>query len=242
MMADDLITAADLKQLKKVGISPDQVRTQIALLKSGLPPLRLHRPATAGDGIVIIAATEQAKLASLHDDAAGRGRFMKFVPASGAASRMFINWQGVLARGGFDGATGEAKFADNLHKFAFFPDLQKVIASRGENIEALLKSGNIRQILHDILTPQGLSYGRLPKALIKFHTYDNGRQRTAIEEHLVEAALYVADDGRACRLHFTVSEEHLPVVSRFLEEMRPTYEKQLGVKFQIGLSCQSCAS
>ncbi|MDP2269028.1 MAG: DUF4301 family protein, partial [Deltaproteobacteria bacterium] len=129
-----------------------------------------------------------------------------------------------------------------LHKFAFFPELQKVIARQGENIEAQLKSGNIQRILHYILTPQGLNYGILPKALIKFHTDDNGSQRTAIEEHLVEAALYTADDGRTSRLHFTVSEEHLPVVSRFLEEIRPAYEKQLGVKFQIGLSCQSCAS
>jgi hypothetical protein len=241
-MADNLITAADLKQLKKVGISPDQVRKQIALLKTGLPPLKLNRPATPDDGIVVIPEAEQAIMVALHDAAAGRGRFMKFVPASGAASRMFINWQSVLARGGFDGATGEAKFADNLHKFAFFPDLKRVIAHRGENIERLLKSGNIQQILHYILTPQGLNYGRLPKALIKFHAYDHDHHRTALEEHLVEAALYTADNHKECRLHFTVSEEHLSIISRFLEEIRPGYEEQFGVTFQIGLSCQSCAS
>jgi len=242
-MADDIITPADLKQLKKMGLSPDKVLTQIGLLKSGLPPLRLNRPATAGDGIVIVPPAAQAELVARHDAAAGHGRFMKFVPASGAASRMFIDWQSGLARGGFDGAAGEAKFADNLRKFAFFPDLEQVIARRGENIEALLHSGNIKQILHYILTPLGLNYGKTPKALIKFHAYhDNGRHRTALEEHLVEAALYAADADRKCRLHFTVSEEHLPMVSRFLAEITRGFEKQWGVTFEIGLSCQSCAS
>jgi hypothetical protein len=241
-MADNIMTDADLQQLNKIGISPDQVRIQVALLKSGLPPLRLNRPATHGDGIVVISEAEQAELVKLHDAAAGRGRFMKFVPASGAASRMFINWQSVLARGGFDGATGEAEFADNLPKFAFFPELKTVIARQGENIEALLKTGNLRQILHYLLTPRGLNYGRLPKALLKFHTYEHDRQRTAIEEHLVEAALYTADNRKECRLHFTVSEEHLSVISPFLEEIRPGYEQQFGVKFHSGLSCQSGAS
>jgi hypothetical protein len=141
-----------------------------------------------------------------------------------------------------DGAAGEAKFANNLHKFAFFADLQKVIAQGGDNIEILLASGNISQVLHYILTPQGLNYGSLPKALIKFHAYDNGIHRTAIAEHLVEAALYTADNKQQCRLHFTVSEEHLPVISRFLEEIRPIYEKQFGVTYQLGISCQSSAS
>lgn len=241
-MTENLITAADLNQLINEGILPDQVRTQIGLLKSGLPPLRLNRPASPGDGIVIISGAEQEKLIARHDAAAGRGRFMKFIPASGAASRMFTNWQSVLARGGFDGTTEEAQFANNLHRFAFFPALQEVIALRGENIESLLASGNIRQILHYILTPQGLNYGRLPKALIKFHAYDHGSHRTALEEHLVEAALYTADNRKECRLHFTVSEEHLSVISRFLEEITPGYQKQFGLTFQIGLSCQSSAS
>ena len=240
-MTDNMLTPADLNQLKNVGISPDQVHTQVDLLKSGLPPLRLNRPASPGDGIVIIPEAEQAKLLDLHDAAADRGRFMKFVPASGAASRMFINWQSVLAQGGFDGAMEEAAFADKLQKFAFFHELQNVVANRGGNVEDLLANGNIRQILHYILTPEGLNYGRLPKALIKFHAYGQGC-RTALEEHLVEAARYTADNRKGCRLHFTVSEEHLSSIARFLKEITPGYEKQFGVTFQIGLSCQSSAS
>ena len=242
-MADNIMTDADLQQLKKIGISPDQVRTQVALLKIGLPPLRLNRPATRGDGIVVIPEAEQAELVKLHDAAAGRGRFMKFVPASGAASRMFINWQSAMVRGGFGKTTGEAEFAGNLPRFAFFPELQEAVALRGENIETLLQDGNMAQILRYILTPQGLNYTKLPKALIKFHACDHGRHiRTALEEHLVEAALYTADNRKECRLHFTVSEEHLSVISRFLEEIRPGYEKQFGVTFHSGLSCQSGAS
>ena len=242
MVNDVLLTATDIKQLQEAGLSAEQVLRQIALLKSGLPPLRLDRPATAGDGIVIIPAAEHRRLVALHEAAAAAGRFMKFVPASGAASRMFINWQSILARGGFSGQLEEAEFKENLPKFAFFGDLKKIIAARGEDIETLLTSGNLRRILHFILTPEGLNYGSLPKALIKFHAYDQEANRSAMEEHLVEAALYTTDAHRECRLHFTVSDEHLPVASRFLEEICPGYEQQLKVTFRIGLSCQSCAS
>ena len=131
-------------------------------------------------------------MVALHDAVALRERFMKFVPASGAASRMFIHWQNALANGSFEAEERGLTFAANLHKFAFFPELRAVVAGKGEDIETLLREGKFRRVLHFILTAEGLNYGHLPKALLKFHANDNGGSRTALEEHLVESILYTA--------------------------------------------------
>jgi hypothetical protein len=237
-----LITTEDLRQIEEAGLSPDQVRAQIASLKKGVKPVKLNRPCTIGDGIIRLSEEEQEKMAALHDAAARKGRFMKFVPASGAASRMFIHWHQALTQGGFGETKRGKTFSGNLHKFAFFPDLKQAIASRGEDIEALLQGGEFHHILNYILTSRGLNYGRLPKALLKFHAYRDGRGRTPIEEHLVEAALHTADADQECRMHFTVSEEHLKAVSLFLKKIKKSYEEKLGVTLRTGLSSQSLST
>lgn len=238
-MKRDLLTEADLRQLEAAGVSPDKARTQIGFLRKGVKPVRLNRPCTVGDGIVVIDGEEQDKLVALHDEAARAGRVMKFVPASGAASRMFIDWHRFLTEDGCNG--NGVEFAASLYKLAFFQDLSRAISRYGEDIEALLKEGRFRHILTYILRPQGLNYGHIPKALLKFHNYPEG-SRTALEEHLVEAALYTADDKKTCRIHFTVSEEHIKKTAQFLTKIKDGYEKTLGVTFQIGLSPQHLSS
>jgi hypothetical protein len=235
------LTEEDIRQLKSLGISPDNVRTQIGFLKRGVKPVRLNRPCTVGDGIVAIDEKEQEEMATLHDKAARAGRIMKFVPASGAASRMFIDWHSALEKDGFGKKATAEKFTENLHKLAFFQELSETISRHGEDIDALLKEGRIRHILSYILTSQGLNYGHIPKALLKFHNYPDG-SRTALEEHLVEAALYTADAQSTCRIHFTVSKEHIKETARFLEKIKDGYEKSLGVTFEIGLSPQHPSS
>ncbi len=241
-MASSLFTEADLRQCFAAGIAADELARQIALLQAGVPPVKLNRPATIEDGIVRISSEEQPQLVARHDAAARQGRLMKFVPASGAASRMFVHWQEALAKGSFSGLEAGKKFAHDLHRFAFFPELKKAIAGGGEDIETLLREGRLHRILYWILTGQGLNYGHLPKALIKFHSYGQDGSRTALEEHLVESSLYAAAGGRECRLHFTVSEEHRTAVSSFLEEVVQGYEERLGMAFHPGLSSQSSAS
>lgn len=236
-MKRNLLTEADLRQLEAAGISPDKARTQIGFLRKGVKPVRLNRPCTVGDGIVVIDGEEQGKLVALHDEAARAGRVMKFVPASGAASRMFTHWHSALTKDGFAETARAGEFTENLHKLAFFQDLSKAISRHGEDIDALLKEGRFRHILTYILTSKGLNYGHIPKALLKFHNYPEG-SRTALEEHLVETALYTADDKKTCRIHFTVSEEHIKETARFLTKIKDGYEKNFGVTFQIGISPQ----
>jgi hypothetical protein len=146
-MKRDLLTEADLRQLEVAGILPDKVRTQIGFLKKGVKPVRLNRPCTVGDGIIAIDEKEQEKMVALHDEAARAGRVMKFVPASGAASRMFTHWHSTLAKDGLDKVATAGEFSENLHKLAFFQDLSEAISSHGEDVEVLLREGRFRHIL-----------------------------------------------------------------------------------------------
>lgn len=161
---------------------------------------------------------------------------MKFVPASGAASRMFREWFRCLDNGGFTAQAEADAFSRDLERYAFFRDLEKALAEKGQELKGLLDT-QAAAIMRFLLTEEGLNYGLLPKALLKFHAYPEGT-RTAIEEHLVEAALYARDLENVARIHFTVSCEHESAVRTLLSRVIPAYESRLDTIFEIGLSTQ----
>jgi hypothetical protein len=238
MMLDDLFSADHIRQIREHGLTEAQVLEQIQRFKSGAAPIRLNRPCTVGDGIISIPAGDIEGLVKYHDREAAQGRFMKFVPASGAASRMFKEWFHCLDEGSFDTEAATHAFAGDIRKFAFYEDLDHLMSRRGQSLEGWLEEGRYRDILAVILTAEGLNYGYLPKALLKFHAYPEG-SRTALEEHLVEAARYVKDHKRICRVHFTVSEEHRRDVEQYLSGIKKRYEQQHDVRFDIDVSVQS---
>jgi hypothetical protein len=227
---------ADLRQMKMEGLSVDQVLAQIDLFKRGVFPIKLNRPGTLGDGIVSIPKEDMQEISAIYDEEMGKGRALKFVPASGAASRMFRDWYEYLERGSLDSEEGKVFFG-NLNTFAFTGDLSDVISRDGKNIEEMIKNNKFAEVLVYILTSKGLNYGNLPKALLKFHMYPDG-SRAAIEEHLVEAALYTKDSGKICRVHFTVSEEHQKDINDYLAQVTKSYESSYDVKYDITLSAQ----
>ncbi len=236
-----MFSPSDIEHIRSRGTTEGKVARQIERLRRGATPLTLDRPATVGDGIVRVAGEEISRLASLHDEAAGAGRCLKFVPASGAASRMFRDWHAAFNRGGFENRAESEAFTKNLPRYAFYADLCEVLSGAGRSEAQTAPAGAEREILDFILNERGLNYACKPKALLKFHRYGNAA-RTALEEHLVEAALYVRDSGGLCRIHFTVSEEHLGPVTELLDRVVPLYEEELGVRFEIGLSVQSEAT
>jgi hypothetical protein len=236
-MRSILFSNEDLKAIAAKGIEVEEVLRQLETLRRGTRPLRLIRPVSTGDGIIEIPPDEREGLVSLHDQAAGKGRMLKFVPASGVASRMFKDWNNWYLQRKFDSAGGVVKFLRDLLKFAFFDDLKEVMASEGENVDRCIGEGRWTDILEFVLTQRGLNYNWLPKALIKFHIYP-GHTRTALEEHLVEAALYVRDARNICRIHFTVSDEHESRFSEFLSRVKGDYEKLFGVKYEITVTIQ----
>jgi hypothetical protein len=236
-MSLSFLSDKDLKGIAAKGISVQQVLRQLETFRRGTKPLRVIKPARVGDGIVQVAPDERGVLVSLHDRAAERGRMLKFVPASGVASRMFKDWYGWYQQEEFDSTGGAVKFLEDVAKFAFYDDLREVMASEGEDVERCIRDGRCADILDFILTRRGLSYASLPKALLKFHNYP-GHARTALEEHLVEAALYVRDAKKICRIHFTISEEHASQFGNVLSRIRGDYENLFGVKYEITVTTQ----
>jgi hypothetical protein len=235
--AADEWSAKDRKQIAAHGLTVGEVERQLAVFRRGVPSVRLNRPCRAGDGITVLSEAERPLLLTAYDEARRTRRFMKFVPASGAASRMFRDWYRCLDNGGFTGKAEAEAFARDLKRYAFFLDLETAVAEKGRDLRVLLETQEAAAIMRSLLTEEGLNYGLLPKALLKFHAYPE-EARTAIEEHLVEAALYVRDADKVARIHFTVSREHEEAVRTLLSRVIPAYESRLDTIFEIGLSTQ----
>ena len=165
-------------------------------------------------------------------------KICKFVPASGAASRMFKNMFEFLDAPYDVPATDfEKAFFAGIHKFAFFEALDAAcVKNNGCGVDALVAAGNYKEVVACMLQPKGLNYGQLPKGLLLFHKYAEGA-RTPLEEHLVEAALYASSKGEA-EVHFTVSAEHEALFKALVEEKLSAYEKAYGVKLRVTFSVQ----
>ncbi len=254
-MNPELFTDKDLVQISSRGISLEKVVAEIEIFKRGAPFLKLDRPCTVGDGIKRIAADEALSLVEFFTETAAARDLVKFVPASGAASRMFqvllqatyANERIFLPEVAARAAAGDPEagpllvFMRGIKKFAFFSDLQAVMAAAGLDIEALIGEGEFKEIIDYLLTAKGLNYAGLPKGLLKFHKYP-GASRSAFAEHLVEAAAYARGRGGKSRLHFTVSPKHRPEFNQALAEIKDEYEKEYGVCFDIDFSEQEKAT
>ncbi len=234
-------SAKDREGIAKEGLTIEEADRQLALFRRGVSPVRLNRPCRARDGIDLLSPSEEEESLAVYDAALRTGRFMKFVPASGAASRMFKEWYRTLQNGGFAVQAEEESFLQDLRRYAFWPDLQASVAAEGRRLDDLIEERAAGELLKYILTEEGLNYGRLPKALLKFHACSEGC-RTALEEHLVEAALYARDGQNRSRIHFTVSCEHANLVREHLSEVIPAYESACGTVYEIGLSTQEAAT
>jgi len=238
---DQLFSADHIRQITEHGLTEAQALEQIQRFITGAEPIRLSRPCTTGDGVLSIPAGDMEGFVKAHDREAAQGRCMKFVPASGAASRMFKEWFRCLEEDRFDAESAANAFARDIREFAFYDDLYRLMSRRGQSLERWLEQGRYRDIMAVILTAEGLNYGHLPKALLKFHAYPGG-SRTSIEEHLAEAALYVKDRAGICRLHFTVSDEHRQEVEAYLSGIIERHAYLYRVNFDIGVSVQSAAT
>ena len=231
-----IITDTDRDRLARRGITEEDVLNQIERLTGAPGYVRLNRPCTVDDGIARYGPDDEKKYIATYDGAVSRIRVTAFVPASGAASRMFRSWFQFSAQRDFIGTVEARTFAKELPLYAFYEHLASVIAENGDSLDRLLVDGAYVTILDYILTSRGLNYGHLPKALILFHRYPTA-SRTSLEEHLVEAARYVDGSGTS-RLHITVSPEHRDDVHKLLTAVTPAYEKMCTTVYDIGLSVQ----
>ncbi|MBN2179534.1 MAG: DUF4301 family protein [Deltaproteobacteria bacterium] len=236
-MKPDYFSDTDREEIKKAGLTEKAVMEQIEAFERGPIPVRLDRPCTIDDGIIIISESEREDLLHIYEEEMSRGRIVKFVPASGAASRMFRDWFRLYDTKDLGNAVITSTFEDNLNKFAFHKELKNIVGSDGKDLDGLLKDKSYPEILDYILSPKGLNYANLPKALLKFHLYPD-HSRTPLEEQLVEAILSVNDDKNTCRIHFTVSDSHRKPVEDLISRVRKSYEEHYGVTLEISLSIQ----
>lgn len=234
-----MLSQEDLKQIALKGMSEEQIETQLEQFKTGFPFLKLEAAAEIGRGIMAPDKDKRATYEKAWTDYKAEGRrVVKFVPASGAASRMFKDMFAFLDAD-YDVPTTdfEKHYFDNLENFAFYGALdEQCRKNEGKSIKELTAEGNYKAVVANMLEAKGLNYGQLPKGLLLFHKYENG-PRTPMEEHLVEGALYAASNGEA-HVHFTVSHEHMPLFRKMVEDKADIYAKTYGIKYDITFSEQ----
>ena len=237
-MDEGLFSQRDLRQMAKMGVAPEEAVRQVALFKNPPPFTRVLRPCRPGDGILSISVAEHTSLLAHFDAAARRGRIAKFVPASGAATRMFKDLLAFLAAPEGTEPSGPVEtFLDDLPRFAFYEDLAAALGADGIDLDEAVRNGDYRVVLSSLLEKPGLGYAGSPKGLLPFHRHPEG-PRTPFEEHLVEAAAVARSEEGLCLLHFTVSPEHREDFERLLDRVRPELEERYDCRFEVSFSTQ----
>ena len=233
------LSEKDLQQLAAKGITVEKLQQQLEEFKTGFPFLKLEGPAAIGAGIVAPTPEEVADYVAAWNDYKAEGKkVVKFVPASGAASRMFKDVF-AFTDAEYDVPTTdfEKKYFENIEHFAFYNALNALLTEKeGKGIKELLAEGQYKTVAKAMLSKDGLNYGQLPKGMLLFHNYPEGA-RTPMEEHLVEGALYAASNGEA-NVHFTVSHEHLDFFKNKVAEKYETYAQKYNIAFNISFSEQ----
>lgn len=234
----------DLNLLAKKGITPQQVEQQLQSFKDGFPFLELDAAASVGNGVLSPSENEINEYIKMWEDYCNSGHTItKFVPASGAASRMFKDLFGFLDAD-YDTPTTdfEKKFFNNIEDFAFYKDLDAAcIKNEGKSIAQLMEAGAYKTIVANLLEKKGLNYGASPKGVLKFHKYDDSA-RTPLEEHLAEGALYACGSDGVVHLHFTVSPEHRALFTTLADSSKAELAKKYGVTYEISFSEQKSST
>lgn len=215
---NNMFSQQDLEQLEAKGISVAKAEQQLDYFRTGFPALDIVAPASVKHGILAPTKKEQEEYIRIWEDYLKEDhKILKFVPASGAASRMFKNLFQYLEDG--EETAFIQEFLTHIDDFAF-----------GQELEGMTGQDAVRYLL------ENMHYGDLPKGLLLFHKYRDGARTPALE-HMVEGALYAACNG-VVRLHFTVSRQHLPLFRQHIAEHLQAFETKYGVRFDISFSEQ----
>lgn len=232
-----MLSDINIQLLQKKGITPSELQKQVGLFEAGFPFIVLDRPAKINDGIYSFNKAQQDELIKQYDNAIKRGiKPMKFIPASGAASRMFKDYFEYIDSTLDESEPSKAisEFIDNKEKFAFWQELHHLITQNGV-------ANNNKETIKLLLNSNGLNYGNSPKGILKFHKYPN-IIKTPVDEHLTEGAQYCKANNNEVYLHFTVSPEHKTLFENTVEQSQALLEKEFGVKFIISFSFQKSST
>ena len=239
-----MLTPTDRLLLKKKNISEETLNEQLACFNKGISFLDVQASATIQKGIKTFSASQCVDYIQKWDNYLLQDKtIFKFVPASGAASRMFKDLSVFLSADYQVPTTDfEKLFFEQITHFAFYESLDKqCLQNEGKGIHSLMSEGRYMDIIINLLYNKGLGYGTLPKGLLAFYRYPSGT-RTAMEEHLVEGALYAKNHFGDVNIHMTISSEHLPLFKKIVAEKCALYEKKYDVTYSISFSVQDSST
>jgi hypothetical protein len=236
----------DLLHIENHHLSIEKIEKDIDYLKKGFPNLEVVKPATLNDGIIILDPQEEDELISIYQKS--KLEAIKFVPASGAASRMFrmlhqfmeeypasqIDFETFLHQ---DDYKDLVSFFDAIEHLPFYEDLKFALKGKGVDFDSLSQGDKALRFTKQMLSSEGFHMADMPKGLIPFHKYTE-EKLTAFQEHLFEAARYVVKDKEA-KVHFTISKDHLDKFQEKLKDIKPAIEEATGVNFKVEFSFQN---
>lgn len=240
-------TAADFAQIDSHGISLDKIETELALFANGIPKVHLEKPATINDGILKLSDAEFCDFAQKYDLKKETLKLNKFVPASGAASRMFKFLNEFLNEFNPDEETINAYinrkkdknlpvFLAGIEKFPFYDAVKARLKELYPDYYTLESHQKSYRFIHTLLDPAGFDYCNKPKGVLPFHQYSM-HSATAVEEHLNECAAY-ASANHISHLHLTVSENHKQLFVNCVEKAKDKIEKRTGTATNTSFSYQ----
>jgi len=235
-----MLNPSDNSILQSRGISTKQIEEQLNSFVTGFPFLEIRSAAEPKNGIVQVTTDELPEILNQWNEyLQSEATIIKFVPASGAASRMFKDlFEFLESDKNEPGNAFENKFFDEIEKFAFYNELNDACIKNNKlSIAELIASKQYKPVVANLLSETGLNYGALPKGLLRFHSYPD-EKRTPMQEHLVEGALYASNKSNQVNIHFTVSKEHRALFEKHLSESLAAFEKNFGVKYNVGFSEQ----
>ena len=239
-----MFTPEDLARFEAKKINSKQVISQLNDFKNGFPFLELAGSASIEKGILKLDETAENTFLNAWDQYLAQDHnVQKFVPASGAASRMFKDLFEFL-ESDLDTPSNPfmTKFFAEIHRFAFAKELDAMcLKNTGDTIDGLIEATNFKAVVQNLLLPIGLNYGSLPKGLLRFHAYGD-EKRKAVVEHLVEGALYARTKGNQVNVHFTVSPEHRAFFEAEVKASAPAVEKGYGIQLNISFSEQKSST
>ena len=239
-----MLKPEDLKEIASKGISEATFEEQLNRFKTGFPYLKIKAVATVGNGIMRLDGEEETSCEQAWDKfLTDGGTVEKFVPASGAASRMFKNLFEFVSSGIEEPTNDFMKaFFAGLENFAFFNALDAAcVKVYGKGAKALVAEGKPVEVVKCLITGEGMNYGAMPKGLLQFHKVGE-EVHTPLEEHLEEGAQYATDKDKKVNIHFTVSPEHRSAFEALIGEKVPEMEQKWGVKYTVSLSEQKAST
>ncbi len=232
-----MFTKEDLKQIESRGSSLSVVQEQVERFKQGFPWIKIIAPATPNCGIQVLTQEEEQEAIKYYEKAKIAGK-SKFVPASGAASRMFRDlFTGLEALKSGKTLTEDFPALEFINKISSFAFYDEKLYGKPEKTSEYQKV-----VLEKTLSEKGLNYGSQPKGVLKFHKYSDGEIRTAFAEHLIEAQDYMRNENGTAHLVVTISPEHQHLFEEAYAEVKEVYEKKYGIKYHITFTYQEKAT